>query len=354
MNILFRVDSAADIGSGHVMRCLTLAEQLIHEHNHVEFLCRDLNNNIANLIINRGFEVHILKQIQGSTIEWTQENWFLDSAECIEFIASKRIDLLIVDHYGLDYKWEEQLSRVVKRIMVIDDLANRNHQCDLLLDQNYYKDYQQRYSNLLADKTIQCVGPSYALLREEFFEQYSQPNSTVLFIFFGSADATNETQKTLEACIQLQKIIDFSIEVVIGQQNKNSELIKTICMNMKNCHLHIQANNMAEIISRCTLSIGACGTTTWERAILRVPSIVIAVAENQIELAKNLQYVNAISFLGEYSKVSRQDIYQQLLAVFTDSKIAEVWSSNMESIIKREHMIDYPLLKKIDEVVKFC
>ena len=139
--IAFRVDSSTQIASGHLMRCLTLAEKLNCKEK-IIFISRDLPGNISNLILKKGFKLTLLNNEDLDVSLKGYEKWLTvrqeqDAKETIEAIKNLNLELLIVDSYAIDVKWEKMLRPSVKKIMVIDDLANRKHDCDILLDQNF-------------------------------------------------------------------------------------------------------------------------------------------------------------------------------------------------------------------------
>lgn len=175
MNIIFRVDASEQIGTGHVMRCLTLAKQLqaISDHVRITFICRELSGNLISYIQDQDIQVEKLSSIDlsihQSEYDWYRENWQRDFSEVFERLGTRSIDLLIVDHYGLDANWEQMIKRYVKHLMVIDDLADRRHDCNILLDQNI-QNHPGRYKGLVPESCKQLLGTDYLLLREEFIE----------------------------------------------------------------------------------------------------------------------------------------------------------------------------------------
>ena len=178
MQVFVRADSGTDIGTGHVMRCLTLAKQLRKMNFCVEFISKKLDGNITELVKKNGFKIHYLdKKIT------TKKSSNIDSKQTINKIIknSKIQPFLIVDHYNLDIKWEREIRAHVKKIIVIDDLANRKHDCDLLIDQNFYNNLKNRYNKLVAKKTVKLLGPEYAMLRDEFlaYRKKSQPKKVL-------------------------------------------------------------------------------------------------------------------------------------------------------------------------------
>jgi len=144
MNILIRVDSSNAIGSGHVMRCLTLADSLREKGCNCQFVCRNHPGNLSALIQEKGYRVTLLP-LQEFQVEayphhadWVGADWQIDAKETGSLIATLETPpaWLVIDHYGLDARWETSLRPAVGRIFVIDDLADRTHDCDCLLDQN--------------------------------------------------------------------------------------------------------------------------------------------------------------------------------------------------------------------------
>ena len=213
MRIVFRVDASNRIGTGHVMRCLTLANELKLNDVDVEFVTRETEENLSDFISSKGYKVHILKP-NGTTNEeycfhsaWLESSWQNDVEETIS--VTQGADWLIVDHYAIDERWEKKIRPHVKKIMLIDDLADRKHDCDLLLDQNYYQDMQTRYDGLCSAQKL--LGPNYALLRPEFKElrKAIKPRSEIrrILISFGGVDADDYTLKSLE------QLKDFAGEV---------------------------------------------------------------------------------------------------------------------------------------------
>ena len=164
MNIVFRVDSSVDIGSGHLMRCLALAEFLIEQSVKVNFICRALNGNLIDVLKKKNINLTVLSSYQASAklnenillaIGVSQEK---DASDTINALGGAKPDWIIVDHYSLDIKWEKMIRPFVKKIFVIDDLANRPHDCDVLLDQNYYQNLNRRYTKLVPLVTKLLLG----------------------------------------------------------------------------------------------------------------------------------------------------------------------------------------------------
>ncbi|RJF98620.1 UDP-2,4-diacetamido-2,4,6-trideoxy-beta-L-altropyranose hydrolase [Noviherbaspirillum saxi] len=318
MNIGIRTDSSTAIGTGHVMRCLTLADALRAAGARVVFACRDLPGNLNAYISSKGYAVHTLAGIENLV-------WEEDAAHMKALLASEPTapDWLIVDHYALDARWESAIRPSVGRIMVIDDLANRRHDCDLLLDQNFYPDAELRYRALVPPHGTQLLGPRHALLRPEFNDaaRYRKKRDgaiSQIFIFFGGSDPTNETEKALCAIRKLDRA-DLHLDVVVGNANPNRDRIEALCAQIPNAAFHCQIANIATLMTRADLAIGAGGASTWERCYLGLPALTIIVADNQAETTRALADIGAVWNLGTADTVTADAIACALDEILSDS-----------------------------------
>lgn len=312
MNIVFRTDASLQIGTGHVMRCLTLADELRQREAVVSFICREHPGNLIGLIEGKGYRVKQLPQPSSEFLAtsedvahsaWLGVPWQQDATETLAALGEAQPAWLIVDHYALDRRWEQTLRPSVGKIMVIDDLADRAHDCDLLLDQNLYQDMETRYDQLVPATCAKLLGPKYALLRPEFAlarKNLRQRDGQVrrILVFFGGVDPTNETAKAVHA---LASIADrpFAVDVVVGSGNPHKQQIENLCAEHEGFHYHCQVDNMAELMAAADLAIGAGGTATWERCAVGLAAIVISVAENQRELAEMSARNGLCFYLGK-------------------------------------------------------
>jgi UDP-2,4-diacetamido-2,4,6-trideoxy-beta-L-altropyranose hydrolase len=326
MNVYIRADASVEIGTGHVMRCLTLAEKLREYNAQVEFICREHKGNLIEWIRNhKGFSVHALPVNKNAQdVESVKKHYGLLETTCrndaeqtaaIFKQSDKEIDWLVLDHYALDIRWENSITPFVKKLMVIDDLANRKHNCDLLLDQNLNFE-ENRYKELVPEDCVFLLGPKYALLRKEFLiarNKLRKRNAKIqrIIVSFGGSDPTNETEKALEA-IRLLKRSDIKTDVVIGLANPKRTNLENVLETVQNTKLFVQVDNIAELFSNADLAIGAGGSTTWERCCLGLPCIIISTAENQLAIAKNACNSGLGVNLGYYKNCDSYQILQRL------------------------------------------
>jgi UDP-2,4-diacetamido-2,4,6-trideoxy-beta-L-altropyranose hydrolase len=290
MRFAFRVDASLEIGTGHLIRCLTLADELRRCGAGATFLCRKDAGQLADLIAARGHQAEFLNPGQD------------DAEQCRALLAEMRPDWIVVDHYALGRAWEQAVRPFAQRIFVIDDLADRQHDCDLLLDQNLHDGIEDRYGPLVPEHCRQLIGPRFALLRPEFAQfrgkvsRTARPVSRVV-VSFGGADAGNETARLILALDDVSAA-PIAVDVVIGPSNPHGQQIRTLASNRPSLALHVGTDRMAELMSRADAFMGAGGSTTWERFCLGLPSLVIAVAENQRPTSQYLGKIGAIDYIG--------------------------------------------------------
>ena len=204
--------------------------------------------------------------------------------------------------------------------MVIDDLANRRHDCDILLDQNFYLNKDARYAGVVPEHCKMLLGPEHALLREEFYEakkHLRKRDGTIknILVFYGGSDLTNETEKAIKALVKLHdEGYTFTADVITGVSNSLREKIKHLCSKYHFFHYYCQVNNMAEFMNKADLMLGAGGSTTWERLYMELPTLVTAVAENQIQGCRDCSQTGLIDYIGESEKVTVDVIVNALFA----------------------------------------
>ena len=314
--IAFRVDASNQIGTGHFMRCLTLADELKKQRAQIRFISRNLPRYLIDMLTEKGMEYLPLSldDAKESVDELLHANWLgtsqaRDAQATVEALANQLWDWIIVDHYALDERWESSVRESCKKLMVIDDLADRQHDCDLLLDQNYYADMQKRYSGKVPVHCQLLLGSRYALLREEFRilrEQIKPRTGEVkkILVFFGGVDANNYTSLAIQALAELK--CKQQVDVVIGAQHPKREQIQEACI--KYCYVcHVQTSKMAELIAEADLGIGAGGSVMWERCYLGLPTITVVSAANQVRTTEDVAAIGAIEYLGRTNELKKID-----------------------------------------------
>jgi len=315
---LFRVDASQAIGSGHLFRCLALATCLRDQGLSIAFACAPLPRSMSELITKEEFNlITISAGSKWSARENTEQPFGhrdqeSDAAALINSGHLSGSGWVVVDHYGLDEHWENIIRPHCERMLVIDDLANRRHVCDLLLDQNLGSRKRGQYNFLTPSNTRLLLGPAHALLRLEFATKRAKTmprrgDVSRILVSFGGTDPTNETAKTVRALRRVPRL-PGGIDVVAGGGNPHGEILARICLEDNRVRFHRAVSNMAELMSRSDLAIGACGATSWERCALFVPTVATIVAENQREIGDGLSHVGAAEVLGWHEEVTLEDI----------------------------------------------
>lgn len=339
MNVAIRADASSRIGLGHLARCLTLAKTLTKRGATVHFVCRAHPGNQIGMLEVEGYSVSRLPPpseqpvFDGDYTAWLGVSQDQDADETSESLDrlitsgnASQWDWIIVDHYGLDDTWERQLRSVSERILVIDDLANRPHDCDVLLDQNFSNSPSERYAQLLPKQANMLLGPDFALLKPQYvkFRQTlkrclvgngdSHLRVRRVFIFFGGSDLENLTGRCLEA-LSVPELSRVAVDVVVGVNNPHKDVLARQGKCRGLVYLHEPRSHLADLIAGADLAVGAGGTTMWERCCLGLPSVVISIADNQKPACRSLAGANIIEYLGHYTEVKTQAIALAILGL---------------------------------------
>lgn len=307
MNVVFRADASINIGTGHIMRCLTLADALHGRGDHCHFVSRGCAGNLLDLVSSHGHSVYALSNEAG---EVTEKHWIADARETSEIVEGVRADWLIVDHYRLGEEWERALRAPMRRLFAIDDVG-RSHDCDLLLDQNFENPLHACYRESLGAGTPLLLGPAFALVRPTFAASRASAlmrrdgSFKRLLVSMGGSDPENETHKVLAGILMSWKA-DWAVDVVIGSSNPHRHSIDEACRKLPNATLHVQTREMASLMAAADCAINACGSTTWERCCVGLPALVTVVSNDQIAIAESVAAAGAHVLLGRLADLSAE------------------------------------------------
>ena len=329
--IAIRTDANSEIGTGHFIRCLTLAEELKKNNALVFFVTRGLPEYLAQMLHDRNIVCYSLPdEILSDEIDdlphsnWLKVNQYQDAIQTLEVLARDSIDWLVVDHYAIDHQWESMLKPAAEKIMVIDDLADRQHSCDLLLDQNYYHDMYERYLKKVPLDCQLLLGPSYALLRDEFREKrkVAKPRDGVvknILVYFGGFDSDNYTSIALS--VISKKKLTVNVDVVVGRHHPKLQEIQSECeLNKFNCY--VQTERMAELMAHSDLAMCAGGTSVWEAFSMGLPLICFGTANNQRKQVFDLRAAGL------------------LIASEADLEVADFFSDSLEIALKNSALLE--------------
>lgn len=320
MKVVFRADASVEIGTGHVMRCLAFAEELQCHGIQVQFACVEQPGHLIRMIRDKGYTCYALKAID----------------EVLPICG----DWLVVDHYQLDLTWESAMRKQFRHIMVIDDLANRKHNCDILLDQNDYLQDKTRYEALIPRNCASFLGPGYALFRREFIQAKERLGSReigkvkCILLSFGGTDPAGMTWKFLQwwSQVKFAPKREIRLTVVIGQHCVNREKIEQYCHDNENVTLHIQTTKMAQLLFEADIAIGAGGVSLWERCYLGVPSITLVVAENQKEIAEKAAADGLTLLAGTAQQDNLECLEGLLLQLLEDGALRLQMKEKMQAL----------------------
>ena len=331
--ILLRVDASPEIGTGHMMRCLALANEAKQRDWECIFVLRDPDDEIVKYITSSSHEVEKLMSVNGKKIadnatahsNWLPVSQIQDANDTVEVIDDFKPDWIIVDHYALDAKWFSVVEKTSSKILVIDDLGDRNLICDLLLDQNLGAS-ADKYDDKLPSKCRLLLGPTFALLRREFrewrqrsLERRLSNNIENVLITMGGVDLENYTLQVLKRIAKSKYSMKCAFTVITGRSYPFSKALEEF-INESDLMVSILSNieNMAEIMSKSDLCIGAAGSTSWERCCLGLPTISLAIADNQLGVLAELEkkkctFVSSIDNIrADFERLLSQDNKQKL------------------------------------------
>jgi UDP-2,4-diacetamido-2,4,6-trideoxy-beta-L-altropyranose hydrolase len=301
MNVIIRCDSSIEIGTGHLYRCLALGIELKERGHAVTFACLDISGNLNAEVIKNGFV--LLESPPGA-----------DPEEWIPGISQQ--DICIIDRYLLDTKYESKLRRIARKVIAIDDWGNRRHDADIIIDPSISSgsDLRRKMNPDIAFYS----GPDWVLLRKEFSKARVNSKPRDCFkntvVFFGGTDPKDLMIDYFKAISKLDSELHFHL-LISALHPRKDELLKA----HKPAHVTIQISppNVAEFLSRMDLYFGSAGTISWERLCLGIPGSTVSIAENQVDVARNLDQMGLQTYLGPCETVLPREGLRQLIAQAT-------------------------------------
>ena len=295
---VFRADASPTIGAGHVMRCLTLADALAEQGWRCAFVC---NIGASGVVPSLAGSDHRIEELTAP-----------DRPDALRRLWPEGCDLLIVDHYRLDAAFETACRPWAECVLVIDDLADRPHDCDYLLDQTFGRQVGA-YAGLVPAGCLILTGAKYALLRSQFaiarqdaLEKRTNDDSIRrILVSLGSTDPDNMTAMVLGGLSLVP--VNYVTDVVLGSAAPHLDQVQAIIARSQNViDIHIDHRDMAGLYKSADIAIGAAGSSTWERCCVGLPSLMIATADNQLTIAAELHKAGAAMFLGKSDQIDAQ------------------------------------------------
>jgi UDP-2,4-diacetamido-2,4,6-trideoxy-beta-L-altropyranose hydrolase len=314
--VAIRTDVSSRIGSGHLVRCLTLADELRRAGADVLFLSRPHDMPVADRIRASGFSVVELPSATGLTgtsdreySAWLGVPQEQDAEQSLHALGDA-VDLLIVDHYGLDIVWESRLANACRSVLVIDDLANREHHADMLLDQNLRPDGAYAYASLVPDRCRVLSGPSYALIHDEYVRARRPWREchrvSRLLVTLGGFDDLALVRVIVEGLSDVDTQLE-AVDLVVADPGRARDQLSPLAASLP-LQIHGPRPHLADLMAHADLAVGAGGGTTWERLCVGLPSVVTSRADNQRRGTRELAALGAVVDLGDAAALSPADV----------------------------------------------
>jgi UDP-2,4-diacetamido-2,4,6-trideoxy-beta-L-altropyranose hydrolase len=340
--VLIRADGGGRFGLGHVMRGLAMAEAFGDRGARVSFLMADILDCPAERVHSRGFGVEVVAPdvLEGG---WT---------------PGEPVDLLWVDHHEVTAPWLSRSREWSRYIGVIDDLADRHLDCDLVVSPAPRKGAEKHYRETVPSAKL-LLGPRYAPLESRFGKQRpmnprSGPPRRVV-VSFGGADRKNQTCKALEGLAQVSDPLDLT--VVVGGVNAHLKTVEAAAdCSPHRVVVHVDVDDIATLLAGHDMAIGAAGDSAFERCCLGLPTVVVVCAENQVNVAEWLKNSGAALVLGWWQDIVAVDVAEAISKLCSDSEYFADVSSSAFSLVdgggadqimsEFDSIITFPLFSK--------
>jgi UDP-2,4-diacetamido-2,4,6-trideoxy-beta-L-altropyranose hydrolase len=312
--VAVRVDASDQIGGGHLMRCLALADALTVRGAQVRFVCSSVTGPLARRVL---AAEHDLSRIDVPRDPVPAEGGLLphdvqerDAAATVAACETSP-DWFVVDHYRLDGTWQRAVATATAaRVLVLDDLADRVHDGDLLVDQTAGRQSRD-YAALVPARCTVLTGTRYALLRDEFARlrpralvRRRQVGSTRrILVALGVTDLGGVTGAVVP---QLLDAGDSVLDVVVGPAAPSLPALQELAAADPGVALHVDSHDMGELMLRADLAVGAAGTSSWERSCLGLPTVTLVLADNQRFVAQVLGEVGAAHIVDRVEDVGHR------------------------------------------------
>lgn len=313
MNCFIKTNSSELLGAGHFVRCLNLGYELRRNNVSVQYVYNTLLDPHKEILIRDNFKFQEI---------FLSDKKSLGDSKSIQSFASSLginvIDWIVIDDYDSDQIWDVDALTICDKLLVIEDTHKSHRICNLLLDMNYRTksftaELREKYK-----KTEILIGPKFALLDSSYGGMEIAKNMQIskivhrVFVYFGSHDDYSLTLQTLQTLSD--KFPGTKARIVIQSTNSTlSEVVELVAKNPEHFELFIDPVSLREIMTSCTISIGAGGISLWERISLGLYCITVATAENQIVPLRELQHDDLIVYLG-------------IAELYTGEKLSETFS----------------------------
>jgi len=316
---VIRADASVAIGTGHLVRSRTLAEGLMARGWRTTIVTRELVDGLAAGLQAAGIE--IVRLPIGSSID--------SEPEAIVQRVGPDATLIVSDHYDLGGKWFQAIRRQIPGavLMAIDDLADRPLPVDLVLNQNLGAG-AGRYATLTSPSTRILAGAAYALLRPEFGQlrargRLRDGRVDRILVFFSGADGPDVTARAVDGLAG----IGVPIDVVVGASYPHLSTLRAVVGRDPAVTIFVNTDEMAGLMARADLALGAASSASWERCSLGLPALLVTMADNQVDAERHLVEAGAALAIGWHTTVAAADIERAVRAVCADPERVRAMSA---------------------------
>lgn len=355
--LLIRADGNNQIGTGHVMRCLALAQAWQENGGEVHFAIREGSILLESRLRDEGINLHVITVASGSAA---------DAAQTVALTEAVDSTWVVVDGYKFGAAYQQAVKQIDLHLLVIDDYGHADHYfADLVLNQNVYA-VEHLYDNR-SQHTRLLLGTRYALLRREFWSWrgWEREITTIarkVLITLGGGDLDNVALKVIRA-LQSITVEDLEVVVIVGSSNPHWQTLLEATQEWRHrFRLERNVMNMTALMAWADIAVSAGGSTCWELALMGLPTIVVTLAENQKAVGPGLEAVGAAISLGWHSDVTSQQIaksIENLLADFDQrSKMAYCGQKLVDGfgvarVVQHMHNWGLSLREVVEEDSKF-
>lgn len=301
MTVVVRADAGVDLGVGHIVRCSALLQRLGVGPDSAVLLTRSVTPTVHQMVDEIGWQLRLLGD---------QVDEVADAAATLKVLDEFRdVDLLVVDHYSLGASWEQAVRGGVERLVVIDDLADRPHSCDLLIDPTLSDNRAAGYRELVDEDATLLLGPAYALLSPEYDHLAPGARNGEIhswLVYLGGAIGRDDLATLLTAFQSLDDS-ESSITVVLGRAFARAETVKILAESLPRVSVVEWTDRMPELLLAADCAIGATGGAQWERCAAGLPTLTVLTADNQKHDAAAFEAAGATRHLGPLASMTIED-----------------------------------------------
>ncbi|MFA7681993.1 MAG: UDP-2,4-diacetamido-2,4,6-trideoxy-beta-L-altropyranose hydrolase [Candidatus Peribacteraceae bacterium] len=319
---IFRTDASSAIGTGHVMRCLALAQEMRIAGHDVHFVMAP-GSPLVDRLKSEGIKIHTMDAKPGSA---------QDTQKTVQHAKACGADWVIVDGYQFDTRYQDALKENSQRVLFIDDYGNSTHyNVDIVLNQNIYAT-EDMYPRHELNTTL-LLGTKYVLLRQEFLScptgrMISKIASNIL-VTLGGSDPKNVTGKVVEA---LRTLKDVQVKIVVGGANPNLENLQESCKESF-MEIIVDTHDMKKIMEWADIAVSGGGSTCYELAYIGLPALSIILADNQKPVVQELEKAGVVKNGGWHADVTSEKITKSIQELIANHKKREVMSKNGTELI---------------------